>query len=319
MARMTVTDDEYDLLTEEERIGLKEYQAEFEAEQAAEAAEIEAAANGDPEEAEKPAKAPPPEDDEEDAGDDDTADEEEDDPIDTEEEAEESAAEEVEGETGAVDEPQPLAEALAQVSVPTTMPRLSEAEEKRLVTIKTELKALAQKFDDGELTAVEWRDEQEKLEDERDVLKEKRAVAAMTTQNSVNVWYQTTIPTFIAHHPEYKDGSLRHKLLDTIVRELQMATTTPTDPKILVKAHERITEELGPVAGGEAAPAKKKKGNGKDRTSPPKFADIPASDAQQVTQPNKFARLDKLQGVDYERALAKLTPADRDFYLQGGG
>jgi len=336
MARVSVSQDEYDLLTEEERIGLKEFQAEYEAEIAAENAAIAAAANGDPEDPdpetpdkpvkpekpEKPTKKAAPVEEpkppvEEPDDDPEEPDEDDEDPIDTEEEAEESAAEEVEGETGEVDdddEPEPVRQA-APVSM--TMPRLSDAEEKRLVAIKGELKVLAQKFDDGELTAVEWRDSQETLEDERDVLKEKRALAAMTTQTSVNTWYQSTIPIFLAQHGEYKDGSLRHKLLDTIVRELQMASATPTDPSILVAAHKRITEELGPVNGVEK-PAVKKKAAPKNRESPPKFSDIPASETNQITTPNKFARLDKLNGVDYEKALAKLTPADRDFYLQGG-
>jgi len=334
MPRLKVTEDDFDKLTDEERVGLKEFQAELEAEAAAEDAEIAAAAAGEPEDkpAPKPKKkeaappAPDPDAGAEDAPAAEDEDEDEDEPEgeDADDSAEEGESEEgeegEEGEEAEDDEEDTPPIAAGPPAVPPA-PKLTDVEEKRLVDIKKELKDLAKQFDDGELTAVEWRESQEKLEDERDALKEKRAIAAMSVQTAVNTWYYSTIPLFMAQHTEYAEGSLRHKLLDTVVRELQTGSENPTDPKILIDAHAKIIKELGAVNGAEK-PAKKKKvngdGNGAKRVTPPSFAAIPASDQQQVVLPNKFARLEKLKGADYEKALAKLSPADREMYLQGG-
>jgi len=283
--RLQVTDDEYDLLTEEERIGLKEFQAEFEAEQAAENAAIAAAANGDPEDEAEPEpekqpekKAKPVEEEGADEEEEGAAGEGEQDEGEEGEEGEGEGEEEGAGEGDDDDEDdQPV-----RVTPPPAQ-RLSEAEEKRLVAIKAELKAVAQKFDDGDITAVEMREQQETLEDERDALREKRSLAAMSTQTAINTWYYTTIPTFMAQHTEYKEGSLRYKLLDTIVKEMQVAATNPTDPKILFDAHAKVEAEFGAV---EPKKGKKKPANGngqEKRVTPPNLGSIPASDQQQVT------------------------------------
>jgi hypothetical protein len=320
---MKISDDDFDLLTEEERIGLKEHLAELDAETEAEDAEIAAAAKGEPEAAakepvvaaepepkEKPAEAEPEpeseEEEEEESGEEEAA---EDEPV-------EAAEDDTEDEPATAGEPEREPEpAAAQPQAVRPALQLTPTEEKRLAAIPKQMREIAQKFDEGELTAVEMRDQQEVLQDELDELKEKRVLAKVSRDNVERTWFDVTIPLFLSKHTEYVTGSARHKLLDTLVREAQLATTNPTDPKILADAHAKIIAELGEVDG--AKPAKK---NGKEkprRELPPNFKDIPASDQTVVTQPNKFARLDKLKGADYEKALAKLTPADRDAYLQG--
>jgi hypothetical protein len=325
--RLKISDDEYDLLTEEERIGLKEYQAEYEAEMAAEDEEIEAAGKAD-DPPEKPAKADPPEKpkkaaapepseepDEPDEPDEEADDEDpeaDDEPDEEADDEDPDAGEDGDAEAEEDDEP-PAAAAPA-------LPSLTKAEEERILAIDKLLDEVADRFDEGEITAKEMREQQKTLLTELDELKDKRTIAKVTSQNAVNSWYTSTIPIFMAQHAEYKDGSMRHRLLDSIVRELQMKSNNPTDPKILVEAHKRIVAELGEVNGAAkptATNGKAKKAK-KQREQTPNFGAIPASDPTAVTTPNKFARLDKLTGVDYEKALAKLSPADRDFYLQGG-
>ena len=327
MARLKVTEDEYELLTEEERIGLKEHQAELEAELAAEDAEIAAAAAGDPEaEPKEPAveeaeAEPEPEAEEEGAAEEEEPAVEESEEAGSEESADEDAeaGEESEDDSSAEaddeEEEQPATAAVGPLAA------LSDDDAKRMAAIDQELDAIAEKFDEGELTAKEMRTQQKTLLSELDALKDKRTVANVARQTAIDTWYGVTIPVFQATHPEYKDGTVRHKLLDTLVRELQIASTNPTDPKILATAHGQIVAEFGPAKG--AAPPKKGngKGNGKpkpQRETPPNFSAIPASDQTPVVSANKFARLDKLKGADYEKALAKLSPADREYYLQGG-
>lgn len=313
MPKLKVNDDDLDLLTDEERIGLKEYQAELDAELAAEDAEIAAAAAGDAEEPEPTAETPPPDEPEEEP-------EPEGEPEpDEEPEPEEEPAEEPEPEEEPVAAGEPEAEpdeVVRPAPMVATAYKLTAAEEARFAAIDTQLDEIAVQFDDGEITAREMRDKSKALLAELDELKEKRAVAKMSGKVVEDTWYRSTVPLFLAEHPEYVDGSLRHKLLDSIVRDLQAAHPDhTTDAKILVEAHKQIVAELGPV-NGHAKPAKKKT-PAKAREMPPSINNIPASDQTPVVAVNKFARLEKLRGADYERALARLSPADRDMYLQG--
>ena len=316
MAGLKISDDELAMLTDEERIGLKEYQAELEAEMAAEDAQIAAAASGEPEAALKPEPEPEPEPEE---------DEEPEPEPEPEPEEDDNDEPDAGDDAGAEDDPEPEPEpeeededADLRPSPPPAL-KLTKEEEARFAAIDTALDEIATKFDDGEITAKEMRDQSKALASELDMLKEKRAVARMSSETTINTWFNTTIPLFLISHPEYKDGSMRHELLDVTVRKLQAASTNPTDPKILDAAHKKIVAELGELTPAKPPKAKKKlNGNGKHREMPPSLNDIPAADAQQVVAPNKFARLDKLKGVDFEKALARLSPADREFYLQGG-
>jgi hypothetical protein len=335
MPRMKISADDMDLLTEEERVGLKEHLAELDAEMDAEDAEIAAAATGEPEAAAAPAKPPkkseakpepksepepvsetPPAEDEEEEEEEPEA---EDEPATEDEPAEDQPGEGDEGATEDEEDEDEPAPSPPPAAAPVVTPalNLTLAEEERLKAIPKQLREIAQRFDEGELTAVEMRDQQEVLQDELDALKEKRVLAKVSNQQVEDTWFKGTIPLFMAQHPEYVAGSARHKLLNTLVIELQRASDNPTDPAILYKAHKQIIDEIG-EAKATLKPKPKAKKNGNGREMPPNFSAIPASDQTPATVPNKFARLDKLKGADYEKALAKLSPADRDFYLQGG-
>jgi hypothetical protein len=325
MPRLKVSSEDMDLLTEEERIGLKEHLAERDAEEAEEDAEIAAAAAGGEEE--KPAKAEKPEKPEKKPAKEveEAVEEVLEPPVEEEDEEEIDAGAEdepEEGEEGAEegDEAQEEEEpaVVAKPAKPAILPadKLSAEDEARFGTIDTLLDDIATKFDDGELTAREMREQTKPLEAELAELRERRAIAKMSGQNVVNAWYGSTVPLFLAEHTEYKEGSGRHKLLDTYVKELQTAQPdNPTDPKILVDAHAKVIAEFGEVAGAEKPV---KKANGKQRELPPNLGAIPAADQTVVTVPNKFIRLEKLKGAEYEKALARLSTADRDLYLQGG-
>jgi len=315
MARLKISDEDLDLLTEDERVGLKEYQAELEAELAAEDALIASAAAGEPEGDPEPEPKPEPEPEPEEEP------EPEPEPEEDEPEADDNDEPDAGDDAGAEDPPveeEDDDETIDAAPPPPPALKLTADEEKRLVDIKAAMREIATKFDDGEITALEMRDQQEKLEDERDQLHEKRAVARMSSETTINTWFNTTIPLFLISHPEYKEGSVRHDLLDLTVRKLQTGSTNPTDPKILAEAHKKITKEFGVVEQPKPKAKKKLNGNGKHREMPPSLNDIPAADANNPAPINKFARLDKLKGVDFENALKRLSPADREFYLQGG-
>jgi hypothetical protein len=312
MPKLKVSEEDYDLLTDEERAGLKEYQAELEAERLAEEEEIRAAAGG--EQPSQPAEEPDEDEQEEPEPD-------EDEPAEEEEPAVEQPAEEepaADDEEAAEEDEEEVEEVPAAAAQPPfASAKLPDADEARIKAIDKQLDDIADKFDEGEITAKEMRDQQKALVAELDDLKDRRTMARMANQTAVSTWYNSTIPLFLAQHAEYKEGTLRHELLDVAVRKLQTASKNPTDPKILVEAHNKIIAEFGEVAGAKPKKKANGKANGHGRESPPKFANIPASDQTQVSTVNKFARLDKLNGEAYEKALARLSATDRDEYLRG--
>ena len=194
---------------------------------------------------------------------------------------------------------------------------------------------LALKFDEGDIGARDYQAELDKLNSEekaldREVIKAETK-AEMGRDMRIANWTEVTVPDFNAEHPEYEDPDLNN-MLDAKVRQLQTADdspykNTPLSPRVLEAAHKALTEAAAKLGGvktsGEAA-GEKKDANGKaklevrkpaERKLAPNLGAIPASDINDTGE-GRFAALDKLKGVEYEDAFAKLSEADQEAYLR---
>jgi hypothetical protein len=303
------TEDDMESLTAEELAGLKELQEE-EAAEAAEEARLAAEGGEEEEAAEEQPDAKKPETEAE--------------PEKTVEEPE-KAAEEVEKDVGEDLEATTEADVVeAEPEKVKIIPKWEvPAEDKaRAVEIDTQLDAIAEKFDEGELTAKEMREQQKPLLAEQRALDRKMTRAELSEASAVDVWREHTVPSFIAAHDEYKPGSMRFKLLDQTVRELQAANgDNPTNPQILADAHAAIVAELGEVGKAPKPAARAKNGkdaNGEERELPPSISKVPAADHTEAARSNEFIQLERLTGVAYENAMRKLTPDQRERYLAQG-
>jgi hypothetical protein len=323
-----------ELLTPEEREGymenLEEAAAEIELDEEEE--EVEAAAEPDKKPDKQPDKKPAKKPVEEAAAEDEPAEEDdaeadaEEDTAEDEAEDEEDAEEEIPGSPDeaeeaddAEDEEQPKSKTLPEWRVPSEIAA-------RSAEIEKQLDNLAKKFDDGELTALEMREKMKPLEKEQRDIDRTVTLAQASERTIRNDWYKVTVPNFLREHTEYKPGSLRHQMLNGIVQEIQAANpNAPTDPAILEMAHERIVAEFG-EPGGAAKPAKTKtkaakNGNGEEREIPPSIAGLPAATDTEAGRVNEFANLDKLEGEQFERALARMqktAPDKYERYLERG-
>lgn len=209
--------------------------------------------------------------------------------------------------------PKPAASPAPRYEVP------ADAKE-RMAAFDSQLDEIAQKFDDGEITATEMRQQSREIERERDQLKE--TVLKYTLSEDVRKanWSQRDVPAFLAAHPEYAPGSMRFDLLDTAVRKLQVEGGDPYDPDILAKAHEQIMAEFGDGASRSPAPSPGLSGGQKApaRQIPPTLAHVPASDISPDNDGGKYAHLDRLADTDplaYEEAMARMSDAEREAYL----
>lgn len=198
-------------------------------------------------------------------------------------------------------------------------------------TLKAERNELAQKWDDGELTATEHRKLADELEDRLDSLKAKQMAADVGRETAVQKWAREDVPSFLNKNPEYKRSEFMLKALEAKVVEIQKTSRNPVNPKILERAHAEIRRE---IYGDDAAkPAKASEGqqaNGKPSGKPgaPKRPDMPPtlrgvsqSDAIEAGGGGEFGYLDRLMDSDsvaFEQALSKLSETQRDRYLAQG-
>lgn len=191
----------------------------------------------------------------------------------------------------------------------------------KLQELDTQLDELAAKFDEGELTAAELRAqsrdiEQQKRDLDRQLLKEELAqeTQADLAQRAQDAWYNTTVPQFLERFPEYAAKPILMGALDQAVRALQAEQPdNQFDADILAKADAQIRAELGlPQRDGKAAPAPAAK---TERELPPTLSGVPSADIDDIDGSSEFAAIDRLEGVDYENALARMPDEMRERYL----
>jgi hypothetical protein len=198
---------------------------------------------------------------------------------------------------------------------------LPEDHKQQKDTIEQQRDELARKFDDGDLTAEEYRSEAKSLDERFEVLREQELLAKVREQTAKDGW-RDTVDVFLTEKPQYRDPALQ-ALLDQEVRELQAKAVNPLKRSILEEADLRLTARLSAALGVkvEATPAPAAKDPPKKVVRddpPPSLRNVPAADVDD-TDGGEFAYLDRLQSTDsvkYEAELAKLSPEMLDRYMQ---
>lgn len=177
---------------------------------------------------------------------------------------------------------------------------------------------LTDKFDDGEFTGKEFRAEMRKIDAQLDALKEQRISSNVARNTAIIEYRDVTIPTFLSEHPEYKPGTVLHRLLDAEVKQLQMQSNNPFNPAILERAHQNISDQVSKAYGAKPAVQAKPKAAAAAREVVPTLGTVPAADANDTDGGGEFAWLDRLANADvekYEQELAKLSDEKRERYL----
>lgn len=202
----------------------------------------------------------------------------------------------------------------------------------KIAEIKAQRTELAQKWDNGEMTAQEFNAQIDALDDQRRELDAQKIAATIEQRAAINEW-RGTVSRFVEEHPQYKPGSLPHKLLDEEVKRLQAEAKNPTNPALLERAHRNIERQIKTAYGVEPAPAKDDSGKpgakpagkaGNRPEPPPTLRSMPATDITDADDGSEFGYLDRLMDTDsvaFEKELAKLektSPAKYDAYMQRG-
>ena len=195
--------------------------------------------------------------------------------------------------------------------------------EAKRTALDTQEDDLVKKFDEGDITFAEYNKELRSLNRERadlDRAELKAELAQEAQQSQVEQTWQTTANTFVAEHPLISKNETMWSSFDAIVRRVTAETMQKGEQpsrRDLEKAYKQWTEDLGIAdAGTQKLQPKQKKQN----VVPPNLGKVPAATAND-TDDGKFAHLDRLAESDplaFEAALAKMSDAQRDEYMQAG-
>lgn len=189
---------------------------------------------------------------------------------------------------------------------------------------KDAVAAARAKFNEGEMEQGELDAELDRLQDERDQLRDMKTratVSAEMQQQSTHQAWTATINGFFEEAAQsaelgivdYRKDAAKQADLDAMVRALGAAPGNEHKPMrwFLEEGHRRVVALHGIATTKKPADVRRKPDASAVVTN---LADVPggAGDADPVS--NEFAELDKLQGLDYERALARLSDEARDRY-----
>lgn len=205
------------------------------------------------------------------------------------------------------------------------------AEQKsRLDAIDGEREALIAKFDDGEITQAEFKEDLGKLTKEEAILVATKDRAEQTERDAIayeeKLWHRD-LGAFFGDHPEVlklKDGNDAQKAawaaLDKVTRQItgsEMGNGL-TNRQIMDRALALTKlDHPGVIKTPKEKAKKDDRRSGSLRPSlPPRLANMPAADEMAVDD-SRFGRLNHLAATDgeaFEAALARMTPAQRRQY-----
>ena len=216
------------------------------------------------------------------------------------------------------------APAAEEPPVPTTpRPRgvidatLPEDYDQRVSANEKALADLDKAYDEGDISHSEWREQLRKLDRESrelERMKDRAELAQESSQQALMAHWQGLIQPFLAKHPELGEDDVSMTGFDSYLKQttapVMQAGGTPGQAEI-DKAYGLWCKRFNFTPAGEQqqqAPAGKK-----PITAPPTLGGLPVSNGNSV-EDGRWAALDRLEGVAFEEALAKLSPSELDEY-----
>ena len=219
---------------------------------------------------------------------------------------------------------------------PETAAEDLKAVNQQIADLKTKRRELDKQLEEGDIDLGDFNRENRKLEDQRDELYDKRlsireTIRDLELQAKYNERLKRTVAIkdqkrFFAGNSEFEtNGSLNAALEKAAIA----IRKTPEGKNLgqyemLVKARDQVLKDLGITTNN---PRKKKNADPKETARKAKKAAAnKAAEAARRSlsrQPNaddhtdgsRFGYLDKLSGLEFEQAVANMTPAEQAAYL----
>ena len=180
--------------------------------------------------------------------------------------------------------------------------------------------AIDQQYDEGDILFTEHKQALRDINKQRNALDRaelKAELAAEAYQTQIENNWQASKEAFFSAHPEFKiDNEAKWVAFDQLVKN-ETKTVLDKGGAVGVPELERAYTKYKQAFNIEAASPKQAKApaSKNEGVVPPNLGKLPAATAND-TDDGKFAHLDRLEGVAFEDALAKLSDAQRDEYLR---
>lgn len=183
---------------------------------------------------------------------------------------------------------------------------------------------LAAKFKTGEIDFDEFRALSTELNNKRHDLsmaKVKAEIAAEMGEQTAESTWQETIDSFMSkalkdEQIDYRKDKPKEKDLDLFVKALAADEDNADKPMawFLTEAHRMVRAKHGIQAPAASKPGKPTRPAPVAQV-PKTLAGVPGTDGPGDLGGDEFQDLDRLEGLELEDAVAKLTPAAREKYL----
>lgn len=199
--------------------------------------------------------------------------------------------------------------------------------DKQLKEIKEQKIALADQFDEGDITNREYQQKLDELNQqerkiERDIDRA-RLSEEMEAQRKNNAWNDAQAD-FMADHPEYEDET-RREMFNAVFRTVanreefsSLPVTRANSLKLLRAAHDAFVSVTGaPVSTDKNAEKTANANQQQKKNIPPTLSGLPSAEVND-TNSGRWASLDRLREKnyqEYEDKLFSMSDADRDAYL----
>ena len=180
--------------------------------------------------------------------------------------------------------------------------------------------AIDQQYDEGDILFTEHKQALRDINKQRNALDRaelKAELAAEAYQTQIDNSWQASQEAFFSAHPEFKiDNEAKWAAFDQLVKN-ETKSVLDKGGAVGVPELERAYTKYKQAFNIEAASPKQAKApaSKNEGVVPPNLGKLPAATAND-TYDGKFAHLDRLEGVAFEDALAKLSDAQRDEYLR---
>lgn len=215
----------------------------------------------------------------------------------------------------------------AAKEVPYAAPLPSDYDD-QIKAIKDEDAALRQKFKDGEIDIDERDAGLAALSEKRESLVIQRAkaeIAQEMTQQSAQRQWESTVATFLTGAAkeeggfDYRKDDGKRADLDQFLKILADKPENADKPMdwFLQEAHKRVKALHGvaPAPKRETVEEAVAKRRAPVSAMPKNLSQVPGSDGPGDVD-GEFADIERLEGLEYEAAIAKLTSAQREKFLR---
>jgi hypothetical protein len=184
----------------------------------------------------------------------------------------------------------------------------------KLAALDAQKRELRTQYQDGDLDLDDYEDKRDAIDSEILTLREANLKASLAAEQAQQVQaqrWQWEVSRFLDENPYIKENRGAFLAVDAIIIDLKKTPEHAGKPDRWYLEEAKRMYHDAPRGAADSKPS----GKTTRRSPPPSLGDMPAAELSE-TSGSEWAHLDRLGGLELEAALAKLSPAEQDRYLQ---